>query len=184
MPHSKNNFWKVDESRIKANILRRHFKGITGQVPQVVHHSPSNPSWTETLLLFCVQSPPRCRLCPTCHRINCHCVWREALEPRRGWAGTLHRWRYTFFYVKVSVSPATPQGEPQSMDSLVMMVEDPSRRCACVLSPPTWSTPDPASLLVLPTLHVSVMWSTLCLPTYAYDDFKDCKPFFTSYYAL
>ena len=170
MPHSKNNFWKVDESLIKAKNLRRHLKGINGPVPQVVHHSPSNPSWTETLLLFCVQNPPRCRLCLARHRINCHCVRREAFEPRRGWAGTLHQWRYTFFHVKVSVSPATPQGEPQSMVSLVMMVKDPSWRYECVLSPPTWSTPDPASLLVLPTLKLSVMWSTLSLPTYAYDD--------------
>uniref|UniRef100_A0A4W5N4I6 Fork-head domain-containing protein n=1 Tax=Hucho hucho TaxID=62062 RepID=A0A4W5N4I6_9TELE len=28
MPHSKKNFWKVDESQITAKMARRHFKGI------------------------------------------------------------------------------------------------------------------------------------------------------------
>ncbi|XP_029590520.1 forkhead box protein H1-like [Salmo trutta] len=35
MPHSKKNFWKVDESQITAKMARRHFKGILDLFPDL-----------------------------------------------------------------------------------------------------------------------------------------------------
>ncbi|KAK6324040.1 hypothetical protein J4Q44_G00063790 [Coregonus suidteri] len=35
MPHSKKNFWKVDESQITAKMARRHFKGILDLFPEL-----------------------------------------------------------------------------------------------------------------------------------------------------
>ncbi|XP_055772095.1 forkhead box protein H1-like [Salvelinus fontinalis] len=35
LPHSKKNFWKVDESPITAKMARRHFKGILDLFPEL-----------------------------------------------------------------------------------------------------------------------------------------------------